>query len=83
VLTRTVRLGPDPVVVRPVQAVGTDPGDRFVPQEGRDPSAAFDTNGYLAANPDVAAGHVNPLDHYLLNGIYEGRAAVNDALWNT
>jgi hypothetical protein len=44
-------------------------------------SAGFDTLGYLAANPDVAAAHVNPLDHFLQNGIYEGRAAVNDGPW--
>ena len=42
------------------------------------PSAAFDTLGYLAANPDVAAAHINPLDHFLLSGIYEGRDAVSD-----
>jgi serralysin len=50
-------------------------------KEGRDPSAAFDTLGYLAANPDVAAAHVNPLDHYLNNGIYEGRTPINDGAW--
>jgi hypothetical protein len=27
--------------------------------------ATFDTLGYLAANPDVAAARVNPLDHFL------------------
>ena len=37
--------------------------------EGRDPSAIFDTLGYLAANPDVAAANINPLDHYLNFGI--------------
>ena len=51
-------------------------------QEGRDPSACFDTLGYLAANPDVAAADVNPLDHFLTFGIYEGRQAVNDGMWN-
>jgi hypothetical protein len=40
--------------------------------QGRDPSAGFDTLGYLAANPDVAAAHINPLDHFLAFGIYEG-----------
>ena len=50
-------------------------------QEGRDPSARFDTLGYLAANPDVAAAGVNPLDHFLQFGIYEGRQAVNDGLF--
>jgi len=36
----------------------------------------------LAANPDVAAAHVNPLDHFLQNGIYEGRVAINDGIWH-
>ncbi len=44
-------------------------------REGRDPSSRFDTTSYLAANPDVAAAGVNPLDHFLMNGIYEGRSA--------
>jgi len=30
----------------------------------------------------VAAAHINPLDHFINNGIYEGRAAVNDGLWH-
>ena len=51
-------------------------------KEGRDPSAGFDTLGYLAVNPDVAAVQVNPLDHYLMHGIYEGRQMVNDGLWH-
>ena len=50
-------------------------------REGRDPSASFDTRGYLAANPDVAAAGVNPLDHYLMFGIFEGRTIVNDGVW--
>jgi len=50
--------------------------------EGRDPSAVFDTLGYLAANPDVDAANVNPLDHFLKFGIYEGRTAVNDGMWS-
>jgi serralysin len=50
--------------------------------EGRDPSAGFDTLGYLAANPDVAAAGINPLDHFLQLGIYEGRQAVNDGLFH-
>ena len=41
----------------------------------------FDTTGYLAANPDVAAAGINPLDHYLTLGTYEGRTVVNDGLW--
>ena len=57
------------------RAVGPEPA-------GRDPSAAFDTNGYLAANPDVAAAHANPLDHFMTFGVYEGRQAVNDRIWH-
>ena len=50
--------------------------------EGRDPSASSDTIGYLAANPNVAAAQVNPLDHFINSGIYEGRAAVNDGMFH-
>jgi len=35
-----------------------------------------------AANPDVAAARLNPLDHFLNFGIYEGRAAVNDGVFH-
>jgi lipopolysaccharide biosynthesis protein/GT2 family glycosyltransferase len=41
--------------------------------EGRDPSAAFDTQWYLAEYPDVAASGTNPLVHYLRDGASEGR----------
>jgi hypothetical protein len=41
-----------------------------------------DTLGYLANNPDVAAGGANPLEHFLVFGIYEGRQAVNDGVWH-
>ena len=51
-------------------------------REGRDPSAAFDTQGYLVNNPDVAAANIDPLEHYLMFGIYEGRVAVNDGVWH-
>jgi serralysin len=50
--------------------------------EGRDPSANFDTLGYLTANPDVAAAGVDPLGHYLQFGIYEGRPVVHDGVWH-
>ena len=33
----------------------------------------FDTSGYLAVNQDVAAGGMNPLDHYHQLGWHEGR----------
>jgi hypothetical protein len=51
--------------------------EQFGWKEGRDPSAHFDTTGYLAANPDVAAAGVNPLDHYLIN------ASMRVARWST
>jgi serralysin len=50
-------------------------------QEGRDPSVGFDTTGYLAANPDVAAAQINPLLHYLLSGMQEGRSPMADGIW--
>jgi hypothetical protein len=38
-------------------------------------SCTFDT--HPTANPDVDAAHVNPLEHFLLFGAHEGRAAIN------
>jgi hypothetical protein len=55
--------------------------EQFGWHEGRDPSAAFDTLGYLAANPDVTANHADPLLHFLQFGIHEGRAAFADGAW--
>lgn len=37
---------------------------------------------YLAAYGDVAAAGVNPFDHFLQNGIYEGRSPQGDGLWH-
>lgn len=34
----------------------------------------FDADAYLAANPDVARAGVDPLQHYLVHGLSEGRA---------
>jgi serralysin len=42
-------------------------------QEGRNPSAPFDTNDYLAAYPDVKAAGIDPLLHYIQPGMAEGR----------
>lgn len=42
--------------------------------EGANPNATFNTDEYLAANPDVAAAGVNPFTHYLHFGAAEGRA---------
>jgi hypothetical protein len=50
--------------------------------EGRDPSAFFDASEYLDDNPDVAAAHVNPLNHYLQYGQYEDRAPIIAAGWD-
>ncbi len=41
-------------------------------------ASAFDKRYYLAANPDVAAAGVDPLDHFLASGWREGR---NPTLW--
>ncbi len=51
--------------------------------EGRTPSSWMDTADYLADNPDVAAAEMNPLQHYLLHGINEGRsiAALGVDMW--
>ncbi len=47
--------------------------DTYGWKEGRNPDAFFSTNGYLAANPDVAASGINPLTHYDQHGWTEGR----------
>ena len=49
--------------------------------EGRNPNAIFNTEEYLAANPDVAENGINPLDHFLMYGAAEGRAP-SDAYQN-
>ena len=41
----------------------------------------FDTAAYLAAYPDVAAAGVNPLLHYLVSGMHEGRSAFADGVF--
>jgi adenylyl-sulfate kinase len=40
----------------------------------------FDCAAYLALNPDVAASGVDPVDHYLEFGRYEGRAYSSSSL---
>ena len=42
-------------------------------REGKNPSAHFNTQGYLDANPDVRAAGVNPLLHFVEYGYREGR----------
>jgi hypothetical protein len=43
-------------------------------RERRNPNGWFDTAAYVAANPDVAASGMNPLDHYYAYGLLEGRS---------
>ncbi|MCS0503946.1 methyltransferase domain-containing protein [Ancylobacter mangrovi] len=44
---------------------------------GCNPSANFDGRAYLDANPDVRAANINPLLHYLVYGVHEGRSFFN------
>ena len=46
---------------------------RFGAAERRDPHPLFDTDWYLAQNPDVAEAGMNPAVHYLRFGATEGR----------
>lgn len=48
-------------------------------QEGRDPSAWMDVSSYLDTYVDVAAAEINPLQHYLVYGIHEGRSITSVA----
>jgi len=41
---------------------------------GLDPGPDFNTQWYLANNPDVKATGVNPLVHYIVHGMEEGRS---------
>ena len=43
---------------------------------GYNPSSGFNTNFYLASNPDVRRASINPLAHYLRQGSREGRSPV-------
>ncbi len=42
--------------------------------EGRDPHPLFDTDWYIARNPDVSEAGINPLAHFLAIGASQGRA---------
>ncbi|MEZ5541718.1 MAG: hypothetical protein R3F42_06715 [Pseudomonadota bacterium] len=44
-----------------------------------DPAPWFSVADYLAANPDVRQGGINPFYHYLVLGRMEGRALIPDA----
>lgn len=43
---------------------------------GLDPSPEFSTRDYLRLYPDVAVSGMNPLRHYVVHGLLEGRVAV-------
>lgn len=47
--------------------------------EGRNPTADFDTEYYLRANDDVRTARVNPFFHYLVQGKSEGRSPLPPA----
>jgi hypothetical protein len=49
--------------------------DEFGWKENRNPSPNFNTDNYLAANPDVEAANIDPLLHFLQHGAFEGRTA--------
>src|SRR5882724_3134722 len=63
----TIRMSPPRMSIRCSTTRRTAGG------KARNPNAYFDTNGYLAHNPEVAAAGVNPLDHYDQSGWKEGR----------
>jgi hypothetical protein len=41
-----------------------------------------DTRAYLAAYSDVAAADIDPLQHFLQFGIYEGRSSFGDGVFH-
>lgn len=50
-------------------------------QNGKNPSAEFDGNKYLAVYSDIEKAGVNPLVHYLRNGHSEGRECFSVSNW--
>lgn len=59
-----------------VKTMGLDPVEHFLwvgHRIGRSPSEAFSVPRYLQSHWDVKAAKLNPLLHYLKNGIHEGR----------
>jgi hypothetical protein len=45
------------------------------------PRSISTPTNYLAANPDVKTAQINPLEHFLLQGIDEHRSAQADGVW--
>jgi hypothetical protein len=64
-------------------ALEHDP-EKWTPVFGKDhaPPNGIDTTAYLAANPDVAAAHANPLIHVLSIGQDEGRLPLGDGVFD-
>jgi hypothetical protein len=61
---------------RPIEHDGTgyNPLIEFIEAKPTlQPNPFFDCNWYLQRNPDVAAAGVNPLIHFVLSGVHEGR----------
>lgn len=62
----------------PIDAAHKDPITHYLltgAQSGFEPSASFSGRRYFAAYPDVEREAINPLVHYLLHGMHEGRIA--------
>ncbi|WP_167767850.1 glycoside hydrolase family 99-like domain-containing protein [Stutzerimonas stutzeri] len=62
-----------------VTEAGLDPLQHYLGQgwrEGRNPSAAFSNQGYLALHHDVRREQLEPLAHYMRHGQREGRVIV-------
>lgn len=55
--------------------------EAFSQFEGRAPNALFSSEAYLATNLDVAASCFTAVEHFLLYGHADGRAAIVDTAW--
>ena len=69
-----------------IRKIGVDPIKHYIKHganEGRNPSAEFNTLNYLNANNDVMNSGINPLAHYILYGKNEGREKEYKELNNT
>ncbi|MYZ48605.1 glycosyltransferase family 4 protein [Propylenella binzhouense] len=76
----TVRTYFDDAFYRAQLPPGEGPADAWLHflqdgwRKGLDPCAGFSTGRYLAGHPDVRRARINPLLHYILYGLAEGRA---------
>jgi len=75
--TKTLEVAPKPEAV--AEPIPVKSKRRPKRNDDRDLlETAFEAKYYLAANPDVAAAGVDPLDHFMTSGWREGR---NPSLW--